>query len=1012
MIKNRKFSVLIILFIVAVFIPAIPAGAQGAPRHIHLSWQHDPHTTMTVTWHTDTGLSGYTPTVRYGTTSGSYTQSATGASSTYSGSTVTVHVVELTGLTPAMKYYFICGSPGFDWSPENSFTTPPSANTGFRFCAYGDSRNPFWWPIEPQDNANFAIWEQVAQKVVSESPLFSVFSGDIVLDASDESAWNLWFDKLSPMAGIPFMSCRGNHEGNGDSSCKAYFGRFAFPGDEKTYSFDISKTHFVCLDTGLSEPEQELVDSQKAWLESDLASARARGCDWIIVFFHRPPYCAGGDHGPASDVESAWVPIFNEYGVDLVFNGHNHYYERTYPLNGGITSTEPNDYYKPGGTIYVVTGGAGAPLADTGSASYIVASNKTYHYCVIDIIPGKKLEAHVKKLDGTEIDHFSISKATPPVLTSITPSEGSVGQVITLKGSYFGKDMEGAYVSFGSVSAKNYPSWGDNEIKVQVPSGLSEGQVAVKVTTLEGTSNALNFKVVKAKAPVLTSIKPQYGHIGDTVTLEGSYFGSEQGYSYVLFGSKKASTYQSWSDTRIDVVVPSGLSYGNTNVSVTTYGGTSNSLTFEVRKSEILPSSKEWYFAEGHTGDGFQEYLCIGNPSSYSTRAKVTFIFSDGSTKELSIDIGATSRFTINVNDVVGEGLDLSAVVSANDPIVAERPIYFNYHGFASGATDTLGSIPEKEWYFAEGTTRPGFDEWITILNPGSKDATVGFEYMVRGEGEIERKEIVPAKTRRTFRVSDQIGYGKDASLQLSSTENIVAERPMYFDYSGIGAHSWRGGHCASGVSSMSMVWYFAEGTTRQGFEEWLCLANPNDNDIKVQAEYILAQGQGENIEREYVIPPKQRLTVSVNQEIGQGKDVSVKLSSTSPFIAERPVYFNYNGWCDGGHVVIGSRSLAKNWFFAEGYTGSGFEEWLCIENPQTKDAKVNITYYPQSGEPITRSHIVKASSRYTISVNLDAGSDLEISARVSSDIEVIVERPMYMNYRGILGGTCVVGTN
>ena len=98
------------------------------------------NTTVTVTWFTDQGLAGYVPTVRYGTSTGSYTKSTTGTSPhTYPGATVDISDAELTGLSPDTTYYYICGDTTHGFSEEKSFRTPPE-NGGFTFCAFGDSR--------------------------------------------------------------------------------------------------------------------------------------------------------------------------------------------------------------------------------------------------------------------------------------------------------------------------------------------------------------------------------------------------------------------------------------------------------------------------------------------------------------------------------------------------------------------------------------------------------------------------------------------------------------------------------------------------------------------------------------------------------------------------------------------------------------------------------------------------------------------------------------------------------
>jgi hypothetical protein len=148
-----------------------------------------------------------------------------------------------------------------------------------------------------------------------------------------------------------------------------------------------------------------------------------------------------------------------------------------------------------------------------------------------------------------------------------------------------------------------------------------------------------------------------------------------------------------------------------------------------------------------------------------------------------------------------------------------------------------------------------------------------------------------------------------------------------------------------------------------------------------------------------------------VNVELGKEKDNSVYLSSSSDFIAERPMYFDYHGAWDGGHDVLGTNDSANTWFFADGYTGDNFNEWLCLQNPGADAANVTITYYPKSGTPSTKPWIVPPNSRLTVNVNDDAGSNLEISAKVSSDKPIIAERPMYFAYQGAwTGGHDVMG--
>jgi len=424
-----------------------------------------------------------------------------------------------------------------------------------------------------------------------------------------------------------------------------------------------------------------------------------------------------------------------------------------------------------------------------------------------------------------------------------------------------------------------------------------------------------------------------------------------------------------------------------------------------------------FYFAEGYTGPNFQEYLTLGNPNTKAATADVTYMFPNGTTQGESYSVPATGRTTVNVNSAMGPNLEVSIEVVSDTPnLVAERPMYFNYNGVWTGGSDAIGAVaPNTKWYFAEGNTLPEFDQYVTVLNPGSTKADLTFHYMVEGSGEKDVTGSVGAHSRATFKTRDQIGSNKNESLYLSSNRGVVAERPMYFNYQGLASDNWTGGHDVVGTNSPNTDWYFAEGTTRNNstdgaFEQWLTLQNPTTSPITVSATYQLAAGQGSPIQKSYTVPKQQRLTVSVNREIGQDKDCSVHLNSNTAFIAERPMYFNYHNVWTGGHDVLGANGSAKTWFFAEGTTRTNFEEWLCLQNPGNSDANTTVTYYTTSGQAINKSWTVKANTRLTVNVNQDAGANQDISARVSSDQPIIVERPMYFNYNGWDGGHDVVG--
>lgn len=525
-----------------------------------------------------------------------------------------------------------------------------------------------------------------------------------------------------------------------------------------------------------------------------------------------------------------------------------------------------------------------------------------------------------------------------------------------------------------------------------------------------------------ASVPYISNLSTSYDYDGAPMGyINGSRFGEEQGSSYVMYGSTPVYESGRWLDNHLTFRIPQGV-YGNSMVTIVTDRGTSNGKVYYVGAPTPPPDipagyDTTFYFAEGSTRVGFQEFLCLSNPTGEEAGVQVVSMLEGGYSNVRELTLPANSRSTINVNSSsMAPNCDVSLRVASDQPIIAERPMYFSYNGL-TGGHDVIGaSSPSSTWYFAEGYTGYGFEEFVCVLNPGNDAADITFRFQTQQEGEVVRSGYnVPAHARSTFRVNDVLGSDYECSLKLESSRPVVAERPMYFDYTGPASdRHWDGGHCVIGTTALADTYYFAEGTTHGVFEEYLTLQNPNNESIKVEAFFQLGKGQGAPISKAYQVDPGRRYTVYVPNEVGRSKDVSVMLSSGSQFLAERPMYFNYDNAWTGGHCVIGSTGLGTDWFFAEGYTGDGFHEWLCLQNPGETDCTVDVTYYTQEVGALAPKEVkVPARTRVTIRVNDHAGPGYQLSTglHVKSGPGIVAERPMYFNYDGSwTGGHDVVG--
>lgn len=224
--------------------------------------------------------------------------------------------------------------------------------------------------------------------MLSRYPDRVLHTGDMV-NYSTSYDWSLYTEAIAPVADILYP-CPGNHESPFDIYYNIYSHLYS-DISSLYYSFTLDNIHIVSLNSN------EINQQQLDWLAGDLQSNQ--DSEWQFTFFHHPPY-SGGPHGSDLEARDYIVPILENYNVDMVFNGHNHGYERTYGIK--------NETIDDSGVTYLVAAGGGAPLYPITGRWWTSFFESTYCYTEI-ITQGKNLQLKTYNQDNQEIDYLAIT---------------------------------------------------------------------------------------------------------------------------------------------------------------------------------------------------------------------------------------------------------------------------------------------------------------------------------------------------------------------------------------------------------------------------------------------------------------------------------------------------------------------------------------------------------------------------------------------------------------------------
>ncbi|RUT45234.1 hypothetical protein EJP82_16270 [Paenibacillus anaericanus] len=368
----------------------VPPNVNKIPTLLNMTFNGDPKTSIAFAWYTPETITGTVVQV----VEASQVQGGTfpeQVATTFTGNVTIIdtlmtasdrsskkykkfasHKVIANQLNPGTKYVYRAGNGDADgWGQMGSFTTDPAANQDFHFMYTTDTQG--------SSKSNFELWQDTFRKAIDTlvDPKFVLLTGDLTDDGDLEQLWQ-WFLGVpqTEFANVPFAPIIGNHEIE-DYPNNNYYNHFNLPKDVGTgtedgsvYAFEYGDALFMQINSqyeGDVSPYKAdaQFDAQLKWMRNQVAKTDKK---WKFVSMHKGAYSSGDNASAESDRVKFYrkylIPVFDEMGIDLVFEGHDHMYMRSYQMLNNVAiknvvKDNQGNVVDPKGTVYLM-GNSGA----------------------------------------------------------------------------------------------------------------------------------------------------------------------------------------------------------------------------------------------------------------------------------------------------------------------------------------------------------------------------------------------------------------------------------------------------------------------------------------------------------------------------------------------------------------------------------------------------------------------------------------------------------------------------
>lgn len=407
----KKLKIILVVSCFFLFGSFITSAAAKPAEIIGLllTWVDDPSTTMVIDMHTP-GSSLNQPEITYRLSGKTDWETHKAVSFPFPYAERTIHRVKLKGLKPAHTYEFCLGKDGeifrFRTMPKNL------KRTSVRFITGGDTMH------------GKALMDQTNKVALTYNPDFLVLGGDFAYAnglPENSGRWVQWFQSLKENLidknnrVIPIVAGIGNHEVQKSTFknhpdfkdtdewrkkiAPYFYTFFSFPGLQGYNVLDFRKyLSFIALDT---DHTNFIAGKQSEWLESTLAS-RSSKTRHIFPFYHVPAYPSHRAFSGANSalVRENFVPRFENHGIKVVFENHDHTFKRTYPLFQGKKVEDGK------GIVYIGDGAWGVGTRPLNKEWYLARSESIRHFIVVTL-KGKNADFVMVDDAGKEFDRYN-----------------------------------------------------------------------------------------------------------------------------------------------------------------------------------------------------------------------------------------------------------------------------------------------------------------------------------------------------------------------------------------------------------------------------------------------------------------------------------------------------------------------------------------------------------------------------------------------------------------------------